>query len=163
MNLIDIFILICVIFGAYKGFKRGFLVEVAILIGLVFGIFLAAIGTDVLARILSGLVNWNLVLLRILAFLTIFVIVMVVIIFVAKIIGHALKAVHLNLVNRIAGVVAGAAKMGLILSVLMIFVNSLNPTITILTDQAREGSIFLSFIESLIWFVIPAWEIIPVE
>ena len=79
MNLIDIFILICVIFGAYKGFKRGFLVEVAILIGLVFGIFLAAIGTDVLARILSGLVNWNLVLLRIIAFLTIFVIVMVVI------------------------------------------------------------------------------------
>ncbi|HAJ99277.1 MAG TPA: hypothetical protein DCM62_04560 [Bacteroidales bacterium] len=163
MNLIDIFILLCVIFGAYKGFKRGFLVEVAILIGLVFGIFLAAIGTDVLARILSGLVNWNLVLLRIIAFLTIFVIVMVIIIFVAKIIGHALKAVHLNLVNRIAGVVAGAAKMGLILSVLMIFVNSLNPTITILTDQAREGSLFLTFIESLIWFVIPEWDIMPVE
>ena len=155
MNYIDIILILPIVWGAFRGFKRGFLVEIATLVGLIAGIFLAVIGTDILARVLGGLVSWNLMPVQFFSFMIIFVLVMVAITVLAKVIGHALRAVHLNLINRIAGLLAGAAKWAFVLSILMIFVNYLNPHITILSERAREGSLFLEFIEGLIHYIIP--------
>jgi len=161
MNYIDLILILPIIWGAIRGFKRGFLVEITTLVGLVAGIFLAVIITDIVGRVLAGMVTWNLLPVKFLTFVIIFVLVMVAITVLAKVIGHVLRTVHLNLLNRIAGLAAGAAKLALILSILMVFVNYLNPHITILSERAREGSFLLAFIESLIHYVVPTREFIP--
>ena len=156
MNYIDIILIIPIAWGAFRGFKRGFLLEIATLAGLVFGIFFAVLGTDIVYRVLDGMVNWDLRPVQFFTFMTILVLVMVAITFLARVIGHALRAIHLNLLNKIAGLATGVAKFALILSILLIFVNYINPHITIITDNAREGSLLLATIEQLVHFIIPA-------
>lgn len=161
MNLIDIIILIPIAWGAFKGFRNGFLVEIATLLGLVAGIFLALIAADVAGRVMEALVTWNPIPFRFLAFVIVFVLVGVALKFLAKVIEHLLKSIHLNFINRIAGLGVGALKLAFILSILMIFVNYLNPHITVLSDNLRQGSLLLPYIEKLVHFILPAKDFIP--
>ena len=41
MNYLDFIIAIPLVWGAYKGFQRGFIFEIAMIIGLVLGLYLA--------------------------------------------------------------------------------------------------------------------------
>lgn len=161
MNLVDIIILIPVVWGAFRGFRNGFLIEMATLVGLVAGIFLALIAADVAGRIMVALVDWNPIPFKLLAFAIVFVLVVVVLKFLAKVIEHMLKAIHLNFINRLAGLLVGGLKLAFILSILLIFINYLNPHITILSENAREGSLLLHHIEKLIHYVLPAKDFIP--
>ncbi len=161
MNLIDIIILIPLTWGAFKGFRNGFLIEIATLAGLVAGVFLALIAADVVGRVLEAMVSWNPIPYKFMAFVIVFVIVVVALKFLAKVMEHMLKAIHLNFLNRAAGLLAGALKLALFLSIFMIFVNYLNPHITILPDKLREGSLFLPYIEKLVHYVLPAKDFIP--
>jgi membrane protein required for colicin V production len=161
MNLIDIIILIPIVWGAFRGFRNGFLIEMATLVGLVAGIFLALIAADVAGRVMVALVDWNPIPFKFLAFAIVFVLVVVVLKFLAKVIEHMLKAIHLNFINRLAGLLVGALKLALILSIFLIFINYLNPHITILSENAREDSLLLPHIEKLIHYVLPAKDFIP--
>jgi membrane protein required for colicin V production len=161
MNLIDIIILIPIVWGAFRGFRNGFLIEMATLVGLVAGIFLALIAADVAGRVMVALVDWNPIPFKFLAFAIVFVLVVVVLKFLAKVIEHMLKAIHLNFINRLAGLLVGALKLALILSIFLIFINYLHPHITILSENAREDSLFLPHIEKLIHYVLPAKDFIP--
>lgn len=161
MNLIDIIILIPLAWGAFKGFRNGFLVEMATLAGLVAGIFLALIAADVTGRVLEAMVNWNPIPYKFMAFVIVFVLVVIGLKFLAKVLEHMLKAIQLNFLNRAAGLLAGALKLAFLLSILMILVNFLNPHITILPDEWREGSLLLPYIEKLVHYVLPAKDFIP--
>lgn len=161
MNIVDIIILIPLLWGAFRGLKNGFLLEAATLAGLVAGIFFAVIMADVVGRIIVAMVNWNPIPFKILAFVITFVLVVIALKFLAKVIEQMLKAVRLNFINRLAGLLVGALKFAFILSILMIFVNYLNPHITVLPDKYREGSFLLPYIENLIHYVIPAKDFIP--
>lgn len=161
MNFIDLIIAIPLIWGAIRGFSRGFLIEAATLVGLAAGIFLALIAADVAGRIMVALVDWNPIPFKFLAFAIVFVLVVVALKFLAKVVEHVLKTIHLNFINRLAGLLVGALKFALIISIVMIFVNYLNPHITILSDSAREGSLLLPHIEKLIHYILPAKDFIP--
>jgi len=161
MNYIDIIIAIPLIWGAIRGFSRGFLIEAATLAGLAAGIFLALIAADVAGRVMMALVDWNPIPFKFLAFVLVFVLVVVALKFLAKVIEHMLKAIHLNFINRFAGLLVGALKFALILSIVMIFVNYLNPHFTILPDSPRKGSLLLPYIEKLIHYILPAKDFIP--
>lgn len=161
MNHIDIIISIPLIWGAIRGFSHGFLMEIATVAGLVAGIFLATIAADVAGRILVGMVDWNPIPFKFLAFVIVFVLIVILLKFLAKVLENVFKAIHLNFFNRLWGLMFGIIKFALILSILMIFVNYLNPHITILSDEAREGSLLLPYIEQLVHYVLPAKEFIP--
>lgn len=161
MNHIDLIIAVPLLWGAFRGFRNGFLMEISTLAGLVAGIFLAVIAADVAGRVLAGMVDWNPIPFRFLAFVIVFVLVVVLLKFLARVLENVFKAIHLNFFNRLWGLMFGIIKYALILSILMIFVNYLNPHITILSDEAREGSLLLPYIERLVHYVLPAREFIP--
>jgi len=161
MNIVDIIIIIPLIWGAYRGLKNGFLLEAATLAGLVAGIFFAVIAADVVGRIIVGLVNWNPIPFKFFAFVITFILIVIALKFIAKVIEQMLKAVSLNFINRLAGLVIGILKFAFILSIFMIFVNYLNPHITVLPEKTREGSFLLPYIENLIHYVLPAKDFIP--
>ena len=161
MSIVDIIIIIPLIWGAFRGLKNGFLLEAATLAGLVAGIFLAVIAADVIGRIIVAMVNWNPIPFKILAFVITFVLVVIALKFFAKVVEQMLKAVNLNFINRLAGLVIGILKFAFILSILMIFVNYLNPHITVLPENVREKSFLLPYIENLIHYILPAKDFIP--
>jgi membrane protein required for colicin V production len=69
MNTLDIIILVLLIWGGIAGFRKGFFLEAAALLGLVLGIYLAVIAADIAGRVFSGLVDWNPLPVKILAFI----------------------------------------------------------------------------------------------
>ena len=161
MNYIDFIIAIPLIWGAIRGFKNGFLMEVSTLAGLVAGIFLAVIAADLVGRVLQGMVDWNPIPFKFLAFVIVFVLIVFLLKFLAKVVENVFKAIHLNFFNRLWGLMFGIIKFALILSILMIFVNYLSKYIAILPEQAREGSLLLTYIKQLVHYVLPVKEFIP--
>ncbi|MEE4177901.1 MAG: CvpA family protein [Bacteroides sp.] len=161
MNYIDLIIAIPLLWGAIRGFSHGFLMEVATLAGLIGGIFVALIAADVAGRILAGMVDWNPIPFKFFAFVVAFILVVILLKFLAKVLENVFKAIHLNLLNRLGGLVFGIIKFAFILSILMIFVNYLNPHIELLSEKAREGSLLLPYIEKMVHYILPAKEFIP--
>mmetsp|Transcript_13606 Transcript_13606/g.6728 ORF Transcript_13606/g.6728 Transcript_13606/m.6728 type:complete len:179 (-) Transcript_13606:226-762(-) len=125
MNTLDIIIISILIFFIVRGFFRGFIKELASIIGILGGLYSAYVYHIPLSNQISKWVSSN--YLNILSFLLIFIIVFVLINLIGTIIRHILKALLIIWVDRIFGVAIGAIKGILILSVLLIILAVLLP------------------------------------
>jgi len=124
MNLFDIVILVVLICFAFKGFVRGLVNEASSLAGLILGGWAAYLYYPVLATIIH---NWVHLSKQISAFLA-FMLLLFLIAFLAHIIGNivtaALRIVMLGWLNRIGGILIGAAEGVLLLSLLFCMARS---------------------------------------
>jgi membrane protein required for colicin V production len=149
MNTLDIIILVLLIWGGIAGFRKGFFLEAAALLGLVLGIYLAVIAADIAGRVFSGLVNWNPLPVKILAFIVVFGLIVVVLKGIGTLITEFLKAIMLNFINRIAGMVLGVAKFAFLISVVFLFVAILNEHYTLIPEHWLENSYFYDKLQGL--------------
>lgn len=141
MNYLDIIIVILLIIGAVRGFRKGMIIELATLAGLIIGIFLGVLIADIIGLIIVGIIDVNIIAIKIISFIIIFAIVLLVLYTLAKIIERLLKMIFLNIFNRIGGIFIGALKTAFILSVILIFVNMLNKRIEFISEAQRESSL----------------------
>ncbi len=118
MNYFDIIVAILLLLAAIKGFKNGFIIELASLAALVLGILAAIKFSELTAGFLSRFFESQ--FLGIIAFCVTFVLVVVSVHLIAKGVDRLVKAVALGWFNRILGVALGVVKAGLILSVLLL-------------------------------------------
>ncbi len=155
MNHVDIILAIPLAIGAIRGFSRGFLLEIASLIGIIAGAFLAAMFGGVAAGVLSDYVDWNPNAIKIVAFVIIFILVIIVVKLIARIIEKFFKLVGLNFLNRIAGLVAGTLKIAFILSVVLIFFNYINRNQAFMSEETRENSYLYDKVAGLVPRLLP--------
>jgi membrane protein required for colicin V production len=160
MNILDILLVIPLSWGAYKGFRKGFFHEIAVLAGLVAGIFLAAILADTTGRIMEALVDWNTIPVKIIVFVIVFILVVMLFQAVGKLLERIFKAIRLNIINRLAGMCLGILKYAFVLSLLFIFINYLHQYIPVLSDTVKDGSYLYELIEPLAPMVIPEQDLI---
>ncbi|MBK7682201.1 MAG: CvpA family protein [Bacteroidetes bacterium] len=69
MNYLDFIIAIPLVWGAYKGFQRGFIFEIAMIIGLVLGLYLAFKMSSLFEGLVSKMVDASGTTLHYLTFL----------------------------------------------------------------------------------------------
>lgn len=149
MNFIDIVIALPLLWGLYKGFRKGFIVELASLIGFWAGIWGSIHFSDRLVPVLRKCFDTSPSWLPALAFLILFLLILVLIYLIAKLIQKAVESMALGLVNKLAGALFGFLKYLLVLSVL-IYV--LNPYFS--SPQKKE-SILYTNIEKIAPRIIP--------
>ena len=128
MSVIDIILGGLLLYGLIKGLWRGLFVELASLVSLIAGIFVALKFSGFIADIISGHVSWEPRYISITAFLITFIAVVVGIILLAKFFTKLADFASLGLLNRILGGVFGFLKMVLILSVSLNFFLKINST-----------------------------------
>src|SRR3954468_13526076 len=75
MSFLDIVLGSLLVFGFYKGFKNGIFIEVASLISLILGIYIAIKFSILTAEIISGFLHWNPKTIQITAFILTFILV----------------------------------------------------------------------------------------
>jgi membrane protein required for colicin V production len=121
MNYFDIIVGILLLLAAIKGFKDGFIIELASLAALALGIIAAIRFSELTAEFLSGYIHSQ--YLGIIAFCVTFVGVVIVVHLIAKLVDKLVKAVALGWINRVMGMAFGVLKAGLILSVLLLALN----------------------------------------
>ncbi len=150
MSKIDIILAIPLLWGAFIGFKKGLILELASLVGLILGIYGALKFSDFTAQQLSEHFEISTEWIGLVSFLLTFIAIVVAVFLLAKILDKALKMVALGLVNRLLGLLFGLVKYALIASVLMYFFQNLNQQFSFVSDSFIEESFLWQPMEMII-------------
>jgi len=141
MNYLDIIFLIPLLFALYRGFKKGMIHMVASLAALVLGIFGAIKLRPMFASLLDSIFDISPDYMNVIAFSVAFVSIVMVVHLLAFLVEKLIKAVALNLVNRLLGMGIGVLVTAFVLSMILWPVNQVNAEKQIIKPERIEGSI----------------------
>ncbi len=155
MSIIDIVLGALLLFGLIRGAMKGLFVEVASLVALVLGVYGAIHFSGFAAEFLESKVDWAEKTINIVAFAITFVIIVLAISLAGKALTKLADFAALGIINKLAGGVFGALKIGLILSVLLIVFNKLNNTLPFMEQEDLDESILYKPVKSLAPMIFP--------
>ena len=141
MNIIDVILAVIFLYSAYRGFKKGLIVQAASLVALLLGIYGAIHFSDYTARLLSEKLELTSSYLPIISFAVTFIAIVIIVHLFAGLIESLLKAVALGFVNRLLGLSFAVIKSAFIISIILVIVNGINRRSSILPKQMVEESI----------------------
>lgn len=142
MNYLDILLLLPLLYGAYKGFSRGFVIEVATLLGLILGVYIAIKFSDYTENILRDFLDISSKYLSYIALSVTFLLVVVAIYLLGKMLTKLVDIVSLGLVNKLLGTVLGVAKSFVILCIILLIVDALDDKFQFMNKEVKENSLF---------------------
>lgn len=143
MNYIDLVLGIILIIAAIQGFRKGFIVELASLAALVLGIWGAIKFSDWTSGFIADTMNYHSQHLSTIAFVLTFIAIVIIIHILGKVLDNAVKAVALGFLNRLAGIIFGVLKAGVILSIFLLLFDSMDENVHILpSGQKTESKIY---------------------
>lgn len=155
MAVLDIILGGLLIYGCIKGLWHGFFAELASLVSLFVGIFIAMRFSDAVASILGGYLPWEPRSIRITAFLLLFIVVILAITILARVLTAVVSFGGLGLFNKIGGALVGLLKMVLILSIMLHLFARLNSSTEIASKESLDSSLFYNPIRNISAFIFP--------
>lgn len=149
MNWVDIFILIALGIGFWKGLLNGLFVELASLIALVAGIYAAIFFSNFAGAWLRERFEWDEIFITIVSFIATFVIIILVIRYIGKLVTKVIDTAKLGTINKFAGAAFGLLKMAFITSVILMFAGVATGEYSIISTEAKNESLIYGVIEPL--------------
>jgi membrane protein required for colicin V production len=156
MNTLDIILIALLLFGLIRGFMKGFFVEVTSLVALALGLWGAIHFSYLAGNYLKDTVQWSEKSIQIVAFASTFVIIVILISFTGKILTKIADTASLGIMNKVFGAAFGAAKIGLILSVVLIVFSKLNRTLPFVKPASLEASVLYKPVKNLAPYIFPS-------
>lgn len=163
MNLLDIIIALPLLWGAYRGFKRGLIFEIFMIVGMIIGLYIAFKFSNLLNGWVSKIVPADSAVIPYLSFIIVFAAILLIMIFLAKLLEKILSITSLNIFNQIAGAVLGIAKFALIVSVVLWLLKSLEPHWNFINDTTKKESLLYAPVLKTATFLTPAFQDIKEE
>ena len=154
MNYLDIIFMVPLIWAGFIGFKKGLIIEVSALIAFGFGIWGGIHFSDFVAELLSNSIESKYVPL--VSFAITFILIVAAVFVLGKMLEKAVNLVQLKLVNKLTGAVFGVAKIVLVISVLLVIVNSFDQKSNIVPKDLKENSLLYQPLLDVSLKVIPA-------
>lgn len=158
MSFIDIVFAVLLCLALYKGIKNGLFVELASLIALVAGIFVAIKFSYVVKNILETKVNWDPKYIELSAFALTFIIVVIIIHLSAKLLTKIADFAYLGWINKLAGALFSAIKTILLLSVVILLFEKININNALVKQETLDESIFYNPTKEISAFLYPKIE-----
>ncbi len=162
MNYFDFIIIIPLLWAAYKGFKKGLIIEIASLVALLLGIWGAIRFSGYTSVLLKDFFS-NASYLPLVAFGITFLIIVVGVHFVAKLIDRFVKAVALNLVNRLAGAAFGVIKVAFIVSIVLLLINRIDKKSDFISADFINNSLLYKPVAGLAPMIFPSLKTIDIS
>jgi len=156
MNTLDIILAVILLFGVVRGFMNGFFVEVTSLVALALGVYGAIHFSYFAGDFLKDKVEWPEKTIQIVAFAITFVIIVLIISLAGKLLTKIADIAALGILNKIAGAAFGAAKLALILSIILIVFSKLNRTLPFVSQEGLDSSILYNPIKNLAPTLFPS-------
>ena len=149
MNYIDIAIVGLVIFGAVKGFSKGFIIEAASLIALILGLIGALLFSSTVGTLLESFIDAERIPPSGVLFILTFIAIIIGINLLAKFLTRVLKMAALGGLNRLLGAVFGGLKFILILSAITLILDQFEFLFTFMEDDIIDESQFYEPVKSI--------------
>lgn len=155
VNYLDILILLPLALAGFKGFRKGLIKELSGIIALIAGLILSKMYAPTLHDWLHPLLNLDTEIVLGIAFVLIFVGVVIVVNFTGSKLTALIKMVALGMINRIAGMLFGILKALVIVCCAIYLLESFNLLDMILPVDIASESLLMPIIEQLINEVFP--------
>jgi len=155
MNALDIIILVPILWGVYKGFRKGLIIELTSLIALWLGVYSGIHFSNLLAAFLQKNYSLHSVYLPIIAFAILFLGIIALLFLIAKLTERFLKLILLNWLNRLLGAIFGGLKFALLISVLFFIFSRVEQKFGIIPLNAKTNSVLYQPISKLAPAIIP--------
>ncbi len=156
MNYLDIVLCIPLIWGAWRGLIKGFIIEVSTLIALGLGIYGGIHFSDLVASGLSTFIDVQGNILHLISFALTFIGIVILVHILARLLEKVVNLVAMKFLNKLAGCIFGLAKMALILSVLLFILDRTDKYFSIFPENLREESLLYKPLGDLAPNIIPA-------
>jgi membrane protein required for colicin V production len=140
MNYLDIALVLPLIYLSWKGFKKGIIIEIFTLLALFVGIYGAIHFADKTAEWLTDNVN-EVPYLPIVSFVITFLIVGALVYFGGKALEKVIKLVALSGLNKASGAVFGLVKGVMIISVVLVVLDSIDDKNEFMAGELRDESL----------------------
>ena len=158
MSFLDIVLGVLLAYGLYQGIKNGFFAELASLISLILGIYIAIKFSDFAKGVLSGFVHWNPKTIQIIAFVITFIAVIIVVSLLAKFLTGIADFAQLGWINKLGGGFFRVLKTILILSIFLNLFEKINFNNTFAKKETLDNSLFYRNIQKTAGFIYPSIE-----
>lgn len=156
MNFIDIIICIPLIWGLYKGFTKGFIVELATIVAFGLGVWGGIHFSEYLAMKMAEWFDSQNQYLPVISFALIFLIIIATVFLIAKMIQKSTDKIALSAINKLVGAVFGSLKFAMILSVTIFIVDAIEESYPMISFKTKEESLLYRPIGKIAPTIIPA-------
>lgn len=156
MSVLDIIIIIPLLWGAYKGFTKGLIIELAGFVALALGIYGAIKLSGYTSDIIKKWFTPNTEYLEIISFAVTFLIIIILVHLLSRLIDKFIKAAALGIFNRIAGVFFGILKFSLIIGIAIILLNNFDKNSSVLSSETKNKSLLYRPLETVILKIYPS-------
>lgn len=153
MNILDIFFLLILILAAWKGYKKGLIIELFTVLAVFAGLYAGLHLSDAVSKWLYGS-GWKSEYIPIIAFLLCFLGIGAMLYFGGKTLDRIIRIVQLSLINRLIGMLFSLVTGVLLLGALVLLLNSYDERKDIISSSTKKGSLLyfpvLNFTEALL-------------
>jgi membrane protein required for colicin V production len=155
MNYVDIILIIPLLWGLYKGFTKGLIIEAATLIAFGLAVWGSIKFHNFLSEWMHDSMGWESKYLPLVSFAVIFIGVLLIILGIAKLLEKIVRAVSLGFINKLGGAVFGMLKFGLLLSMIIFFLEAINKSVSFIPAETKSSSLLYGHVQKIAPLVIP--------
>lgn len=156
MNYIDIIILIPLLWAAYRGFSKGFVIEVVSILAFGLGIWGGIHFSDLIAGFVKEYISTKYEPL--ISFTLLFIGIVIAIFVLGKALEKLINIAQLKLVNKISGGFFGALKVALVVGVLIVIIEGYDNKFGFIPKETKQTSLlYVPFVKASN-FLIPTIE-----
>lgn len=163
MSFIDIILIAIFIFAGFRGYQKGFVIQLASLAGLLLGIWGAIKFSDFTAGLLTEHLHITTVYLPLIAFAITFMVIVVGVHLIGKAVEGVFEMAFLGFANSILGVIFGVLKTAFILSVILVIIEKADTKVNVLPKDISEKSLFYRPIARLAPSIFPYLNFVEIK
>lgn len=155
MNTIDLVFAILFLWSAYRGYTKGFIVQLATLAALLLGILGAIMFSDFTSDLITKKFDVSSQSLPIISFAITFIAIVIAVHLLAKVINKFIDAIALGIVNRLLGVLFSILKTAFIISVILVIINKADSKYNFIPDDTKDNSLLYKPLSNLAPIIFP--------
>ena len=158
MSFIDIAIILLLVVAIWRGFKKGFILELFTFLALFIGLYAGIHFSDFMANLLRENVGMTSEYVPVIAFTIVFLAIGAMVYFGGKALEKVIKVVQLSLLNKLLGIFFSLAKTVFILGGIILLMESYDEKSDFISNESKEGSVLYNPIKNFTTATIPAFE-----
>jgi membrane protein required for colicin V production len=155
MNFIDAIIAIPILWFSYKGFTKGLIIELATLIALLLGIYIAGHFSDYTADFLRDKMDFHSRYMSIISFSITFLGIVLLVMLFGKSLEKVVNVLLLSFVNKISGALFGLIKAAFVISTLIYILGTFDAEDKLISPELQQESLLYKPVKTIAPAVFP--------
>lgn len=151
MNYLDIILAVPLVWGIFRGFRKGLVIEVASLIAAVAGVW----GAVHFSYFISDALNLTSPYSPLISFAVTFVIIVIIVYLLAKLIEKSINLLAFGFLNKLTGAFFGLLKIAFLLSILLLMINKACINKPLIPEETQKGSLLYPHVSAIAPNIIP--------